>query len=790
MALSHAMRTTQTVLVVDDTYDSRLLAAFILEDGGFGVVEAATGEQALAAARTAGPDAIVLDVHLPDLDGFEVCRRLKADPGTARIPVLFLSATYTGLEARTRGFQSGAEGYLTKPFEPAELVSSVRNLVRLREAEVALRTRDSLLAIARAVGSVMNTTKALRLVCRELARLTGAEAAGAHLLDRERDELRPVAGYRIPKNALAMLAAHPLPRQPFWPELVRGGEIVWSDDVAGDARFAASLFREIPHQSGAMIPLVVDGEIAGTFYLAWWTARRRIDQPEAAMLQAIGQQVGLLLRNTRLVEEAELRRRVAEAAREHYQLLFERNLAGVFRCTFDGRMLECNEAFTRLLGHRTREEALRHNAWERCADTGERDRLLARLRGEGRVANHEARWRRASGADLTLMMNATRIGEGPNALVEGIVLDVTERKRAEDALRARESQLRNLGDNLPQGVIYQVVRRPDGSNYFPYMSAGLEEMFGATVEEAMRDASVVYRLVVPEDLPLIRAAADESIRTGEPMDVEYRLRAADGALRWFNLRGRPSPLPDGSTLWDVMALDITARKHAEDTLREREAQLRRSEARYRLLFERSFVGIFRTRADGIVMDCNDAFARILGYTGADEMRGRNVADHYVEPTERDEIVARLAAGEDVVDVEVLVRRVDGVSVAVLVCARRLVEPDGPIHEGIALDLSDRKRAEQASALQSVAELANAAAHEINNPLTIVLGQLSLIGQGRNTAAAGERARTAALRIRDIVLHMTRITRLERAQGWSPTLPIMLDLRRSGGEEDTSSGPRG
>src|SRR5262245_13242144 len=107
----------------------------------------------------------------------------------------------------------------------------------LREAEIARRTRDSLLAIARAVGGVGDTTEALRLVCRELARLTGADTVGAHLLDREREVLRPVVGYRMPKDTLAVLSAHAVPRQPFWPALARAGQVVWSDDVATDSRF-------------------------------------------------------------------------------------------------------------------------------------------------------------------------------------------------------------------------------------------------------------------------------------------------------------------------------------------------------------------------------------------------------------------------------------------------------------------------------------------------------------------------------------------------------------------------
>ena len=782
-----SMRSLHTVLVVDDAADSRQLAAFVLERAGFAVIEAATGREALERAASAVPDAVVLDVNLPDVDGFEVCRRLKSDVGTRAIPVLFLSATYTDVDAQIRGRESGGEAYLTKPFEPAELVSAATNLVRLREAEAALRVRDSLLGIARVVGGTVDTVAALRLVCRELARLTGADTVGAHLIDRERDELRPVAGYHIPKDVLEVLSRSPVYRRPFWPAAVTNGEVVWSDDVANDPRFELPLFRAVSQQSGVVVPLIVDGQVAGTFYLVWWKARHRVDPAAVIMLQTIGQQVGVLLRNARLVEDAEIRRRIAESAKEHYRLLFERNLAGVFRSRGDGRLVECNEAFARLVGYPTPQDALEHNAWDFYVDPAERDQLLERLRDDRRVANHETLWRRANGEAFTAMMNATQIGQGQDAHIEGIVLDITERKRAEDALREREAQLRNLGDNLPDGVIYQVVRRADGSNYFPYMSSGLESRFGVTASEAMADAGLVYRMVLPEDLARIRAASDESIRTGGPVDVEYRMRTASGAIRWMNLRGRPSALADGATRWDVVALDITERKRAEETLRERESQLRaiadtlrRSEERYRLLFERSFVGIFRTRSDGIVIECNDAFARILGYDSAAAMRGRSVIGHYATPADRDMVVAKISAGEEVIDVELTGHRRDGSLVPVAMSARRIVDHDGAIHEGVLVDLTDRKRAEEATALRSVAQLANAAAHEISNPLTVVLGALDLIErEGRATADRTAQARAAVARIRDIVAHMVRITRLEASTGWSSDLPPMLDIRRSG-----------
>ena len=123
------MQTPHTVLVVDDVDDSRELAAAVLESAGFAVIGSATGTDALRLARTGGVGAVVLDVNLPDVDGFAVCQQLKAEPATADIPVLFLSATYTGLDARLRGLESGADGYLTKPVRPSVLVTAVRALL-------------------------------------------------------------------------------------------------------------------------------------------------------------------------------------------------------------------------------------------------------------------------------------------------------------------------------------------------------------------------------------------------------------------------------------------------------------------------------------------------------------------------------------------------------------------------------------------------------------------------------------------------------------------------------------
>ena len=121
------------VLAVDDNPAALYATGRVLRSAGYEVTTATTGNGALAAAS--GVDLVVLDVNLPDLDGFEVCRRLRARPETARLPVLHLSATFTQPSDRVVGLGAGADGYLTRPVEPQVLIATVRTLLFARRAE-------------------------------------------------------------------------------------------------------------------------------------------------------------------------------------------------------------------------------------------------------------------------------------------------------------------------------------------------------------------------------------------------------------------------------------------------------------------------------------------------------------------------------------------------------------------------------------------------------------------------------------------------------------------------------
>ncbi|EKF00983.1 MULTISPECIES: response regulator [unclassified Tolypothrix] len=126
-----------TILHVDDNEANRYVVTRILQNAGFAVVEAATGAAGLKAVANHQPDLVILDVKLPDISGFEVCRQIKANPELAFIPVLQLSASFIQSQDKAEGLDSGADGYLVQPVEPIELLATVRSLLRIRRAEEA-----------------------------------------------------------------------------------------------------------------------------------------------------------------------------------------------------------------------------------------------------------------------------------------------------------------------------------------------------------------------------------------------------------------------------------------------------------------------------------------------------------------------------------------------------------------------------------------------------------------------------------------------------------------------------
>ncbi|MBZ5556188.1 MAG: response regulator [Acidobacteriia bacterium] len=131
-------------MVVDDVRGNIQLATALLEREGYTVTAASTGRDALDAVARDQPDLILLDVMLPDLDGFEICRRLKADAATRLLPVVLLTAR-SDTAARIHGIEAGADDFITKPFNPPEIRARVRSLIRIKRYTDDLETAESVI---------------------------------------------------------------------------------------------------------------------------------------------------------------------------------------------------------------------------------------------------------------------------------------------------------------------------------------------------------------------------------------------------------------------------------------------------------------------------------------------------------------------------------------------------------------------------------------------------------------------------------------------------------------------
>src|SRR5262249_45279526 len=126
------------ILNVDDYAPARYARTQLLRAWGFDVTEAGTGAEALRLATVQNPALVILDIQLPDMDGFEVCRRLKQHHDGPTLPILHVSATFTSGAHQALGLDGGADGYLVEPVDPAVLRATIDALLRVRRAERAL----------------------------------------------------------------------------------------------------------------------------------------------------------------------------------------------------------------------------------------------------------------------------------------------------------------------------------------------------------------------------------------------------------------------------------------------------------------------------------------------------------------------------------------------------------------------------------------------------------------------------------------------------------------------------
>jgi PAS domain S-box-containing protein len=410
----------------------------------------------------------------------------------------------------------------------------------------------------------------------------------------------------------------------------------------------------------------------------------------SALLDSQGNRVG----GIESIRDITERIRAEEALREseeRYRLVFERNLAGVFRGTLHSRrILDCNDAYARILGYDSRQEVLNCGRLHDFYDPVEHEIVTYCLLREKALASFEACFCRKDGTPIWVLENMSLIeeGEGEEPLVEGTLIDLSERKQAEQALAQERDLLCTLMDNVPDYIYFK-----DRQSRFVRTNRAHARAFGLC-DPSQAVGKTDFDFFTIEHAQPAYDDEQEVIRTGKPMmPKEEKETWPDGRVTWVSTVKMPLRDTNGAIIGTFgLSRDITERIRAEEALRE-------SEERYRLLFENNLAGVFRTTLDGCVLHCNPAMANMMGFDSPQEMRAHRVLDFCYSEDERLKFLEKLKIEGGLSNFEMQFRRKDGSPLWVIASVNWApqAESASPVIEGTLVDITERKHAEAAMA---------------------------------------------------------------------------------------------
>lgn len=519
--------TRKDILIVDDMPDNLRLLSTMLTSHGYHVRKAINGHLALQGAQISPPDLILLDINMPQMNGYEVCEQLKLSEKTKDIPVIFISALDDVLE-KVKAFQVGGVDYITKPFQVEEVLARVQNQLSLRslqcklqlqarelhdrnsrlQEEIAERQRAEesirfLLETTRAIGEAVDFHSALEVILHQVGETIGWDVGEAWIPNAEATVLQSARGwyasnarmdaFRKQSEQLTFAMNIGLPgrvwasKQPEWVEDISRGYPHF---------FQSQIALELGFKAGFGVPILVGDEVLAVLVFFKISSDGK-DAQFIDVFNAVGTQLGSLIQR----KQAEELLRIAQ---EKYHSIVENAIEGIFQSTPSGGYISANPALAKLYGYDSPEELMseiNNIAQQLYVDPERRLEFVAAMDAENAVSGFESMVCRKDGRRIWVSENVRAVRDSKGNLIyyEGTVSDITERKLAQEALKVQQEQSEKLLLNILPKPIAERLKAEQSTiaDSFAQVSVLFADIVGFTELSArMSPTELVKRLNV------------------------------------------------------------------------------------------------------------------------------------------------------------------------------------------------------------------------------------------------------------------------------------------------------
>jgi PAS domain S-box-containing protein len=695
------------VLIIEDSDDAALLTTRELKraayEPAFERVE--TEEEMLAALEEQSWDIIICDHRLPQfssLAALRIYRKLGLD-----IPFIVVSGAISEEDA-VQTMKAGAHDYVMKN-NLSRLVPAIER--ELKEAETRARRRNAeeqIHASHRQLLDILEFLPDATFVVDKDRKIIAWNMAIEELTGAKKEEMLGKGDYEY---AIPFYGTRT-------PMLV---DLVFEPVIEAHTKYNAVERRGRTVYGEGFIP-VMGGERGAYF---WGIA--------SPLFDGRGEVIGAI-ESVRDVTDKKTTEEALRKSEEKYRSIVENAIEGIFQATPEGQFISVNPALARMGGFESPEEmiaSLTDISRQLYVHQEDRERYRRIIVEKGVVKNFEAQVYRKDGSIIWTSTNSRAVKDATGRIThfEGTTEDITPRKRAEEVLLKSETKYKTLFENANDAIF--LVK----DNMFVDCNTRTLEIFRCTREQIL--GQLPYRFSPPlqaggkdskeEALEKMGAALADNPQFFEWQHIRY-----DGTPFYANVSLNAIKLDDEPFIQAIVR-DITDRKRAEEALK-------RSEEKYRSIFENAMVGIFQTTPDGRLLSANPALARIHGFSSPEEMMKavKNVTeDLYVNPGDRQRHIELLKNHCTEVHFETQLYRHNKETIWVEMDIKAYRDEDGQVlyYEGIVEDITSRKLAEES--LKQTTD-------RLRRGLVGTIQTISLISETRDPYTAGHQRSVSRL----------------------------------------------